>query len=559
MDRKSSFRAALPLVLMTGLLAQTNMALADANGRAGRSGATTSTCASCHSLAASGTTVKFGVATGSFPTSVVANSVNVFTFTVSGGPAVSAGLDIHASGGTLSATGPGTKILVSEVVHSAPTTPFPATGVVYSFTWTAPAVAGTVTLHGAGVSGDGRSGIAGVDTEATDGTAITSVPIMVTAATPPPTPLPTASFTGPTTGIVAMPVTFDSTGSTGTNLTRNWNFGDSPTTTGVDATGITATHSYAAAGTYTVTLTLIDSLGVSVSTTHSIVISAVAAHVAPVANAGGPYMGTAGTAVAFNGSASTVSNGLTAMYSWDFGDGSALGTGATPSHTYAMAGTFLVKLTVKDSGTPPLSSTITANAVITAATTPPPSSMGQTLYDDNCASCHGPKGGPVGAAGSVVGESASDIHEAILKVPTMQSLSTLTAEEIAAIAAYLEEASMGAKLYDDNCASCHGPKGGPAGKDGSVVGESASDISKAILEVPTMQSLSTLTADEIAAIAMYLKEDSSDDSEGISAQTHSGGASTKTSAAAPTAAAGALDWLSLIGVGAWRLSRRRKQ
>ncbi len=51
---------------------------------------------------------------------------------------------------------------------------------------------------------------------------------------------------------------------------------------------------------------------------------------------------------AFNGTGSTDDVGVTS-YAWTFGDGST-GTGPTPSHTYAAAGTYTVGLTVSDAG-----------------------------------------------------------------------------------------------------------------------------------------------------------------------------------------------------------------
>jgi PKD repeat protein len=60
-----------------------------------------------------------------------------------------------------------------------------------------------------------------------------------------------------------------------------------------------------------------------------------------------PASPTAGQAVSFDGTASSDSDGTISSYSWDFGDG-ATGSGATPSHTYATAGTYAVKLTVTD-------------------------------------------------------------------------------------------------------------------------------------------------------------------------------------------------------------------
>ncbi len=51
--------------------------------------------------------------------------------------------------------------------------------------------------------------------------------------------------------------------------------------------------------------------------------------------------------VAFDGSGSTDSDGTVADYAWEYGDG-ATGTGASPNHSYAAAGTYTVKLTVTD-------------------------------------------------------------------------------------------------------------------------------------------------------------------------------------------------------------------
>jgi PKD repeat protein len=51
----------------------------------------------------------------------------------------------------------------------------------------------------------------------------------------------------------------------------------------------------------------------------------------------------------FDGRGSSDPEGPIASYSWDFGDGTPLGSGAQPSHPYAAAGTYQVTLTVTDS------------------------------------------------------------------------------------------------------------------------------------------------------------------------------------------------------------------
>jgi YVTN family beta-propeller protein len=57
----------------------------------------------------------------------------------------------------------------------------------------------------------------------------------------------------------------------------------------------------------------------------------------------------AGSPTSFDASGSSDPDGSVAHYSWEFGDGSTLAdAGATPAHTYAVAGTYTVKLTTTD-------------------------------------------------------------------------------------------------------------------------------------------------------------------------------------------------------------------
>ena len=67
----------------------------------------------------------------------------------------------------------------------------------------------------------------------------------------------------------------------------------------------------------------------------------------PVANAGADRTVGVGSAVLFDGSASFDPDGTIDTYAWRFGDGS-MGTGAMASHTYNVAASFVVRLTVTD-------------------------------------------------------------------------------------------------------------------------------------------------------------------------------------------------------------------
>ncbi|MDB4575704.1 PKD domain-containing protein [bacterium] len=157
--------------------------------------------------------------------------------------------------------------------------------------------------------------------------------------------VPTAVVGGPYSGVTGTAVAFDGSGSSdldGDPLTYSWTFGD-----GSVGNGVTPTHVYATADTYTVTLTVNDTTVDSASSSTTAVITVPSSNQAPTAVVGGPYSGVAGTAVLFDGSGSSDLDGDTLTYSWTFGDGS-VGSGIMPTHVYAAGGTYNVSLTVND-------------------------------------------------------------------------------------------------------------------------------------------------------------------------------------------------------------------
>ena len=170
---------------------------------------------------------------------------------------------------------------------------------------------------------------------------------------------PTAAFTSSTDDLA---VSVDGSGSSdpdGTVESYAWDFGD-----GATDTGATASHTYAAAGTYQVTLTVTDDDGATDAETKDVTVTAPPVNQAPTAAF---TSSTDDLAVSVDGSGSSDPDGTVESYAWDFGDG-ATDTGATASHTYAAAGTYQVTLTVTDDDG--ATDAETKDVTVTAAATP---------------------------------------------------------------------------------------------------------------------------------------------------------------------------------------------
>ena len=148
----------------------------------------------------------------------------------------------------------------------------------------------------------------------------------------------TASFVfSPTAPAVNQDVYFDAAASRPTDGTFTWDYGD-----GATGTGLTPSHRYAQAGTYTVTLTNRSSLGQSATVSRTVTVSATSASVS-ASFVFSPTAPAVNQDIYFDAAASRP---VDATFKWDFGDGTAVGSGVTPTHRYNLAGTYTVTLTV---------------------------------------------------------------------------------------------------------------------------------------------------------------------------------------------------------------------
>jgi PKD repeat protein len=177
--------------------------------------------------------------------------------------------------------------------------------------------------------------------------------------------LPTAGFTiGPsTTGPAPFAVTLSGAPSSdpdGEIKTYSWDFGD-----GAQGTGKSVGHTYTAAGTYTIILTVTDNFDASDQAAKTVYVTA-AEPAGPTASfTASPTSGTAPLNVTFDASGSAYAAGTIAAYEWTFGDGGN-GFGKVVTHTFFSSGsqTFTVTLLVRGSD----GKTATASRTVSVST-----------------------------------------------------------------------------------------------------------------------------------------------------------------------------------------------
>ncbi len=167
-------------------------------------------------------------------------------------------------------------------------------------------------------------------------------PSPATTATPSATAPFAVAIGGPCTGQTNIPITFTATvqnaGTSTSDLTYLWNFGD-----GSFGSGATVQHAYATASTtpYNVSVSVTGNgrsatAATTVTITQSLTISA-----------NGPYKGGVGQPISFSASGTVPAD---TAFSWDFGD-TITATGKQVAHAYNTTGTFNVTLTASSAST----------------------------------------------------------------------------------------------------------------------------------------------------------------------------------------------------------------
>ena len=175
---------------------------------------------------------------------------------------------------------------------------------------------------------------------------------------------PVAAFTGSCAQLTCTVDGATSSDPDGSIASYSWNWADGGTTTGPSSS-----HSYPAAGTYPVTLTVTDDRG-AVTTVSHVLTPTAPANVAPTAAF---TASCAALTCSVDGAASVDPDGTLAGYSWDWGDGTHA-TQAAAQHLYSSAGTYTIRLTVSDN----LGATATTSRTVTVtapAGTPPAASF----------------------------------------------------------------------------------------------------------------------------------------------------------------------------------------
>jgi len=227
-----------------------------------------------------------------------------------------------------------------------PTTPPTACNNACSYSWNfgdSTSGTGITTTHEYRTVGTYQATLTVTDSRGAQATTVRTV--TVSASTP-----PTALFLmSPTPVGINQDVFFNAEQSRATLprriVTYGWNFGD-----GRSASGISVARSFPTVGTYNIVLTVTDDAGATGQATQSLSVTANAGMVATLVHSFSPSPLNTASTVFLDASGSTSANPIV-EYRFNYGDGTSEDAGTSPrqSHRFTAAGTYVVRVTIKDS------------------------------------------------------------------------------------------------------------------------------------------------------------------------------------------------------------------
>src|SRR6266704_7011551 len=242
----------------------------------------------------------------------------------------------------------------------------------YSFSWNfgdgTSLATGSAASHKYAVAGGYAVRVNATDTKGRLASA--SVSITINA------PLLTVAVTTSGSSEVGLAVNLTATASGGTQpyVSFIWNFDDGST-----GSGNSVAHVYAASGTYSVTITVEDSAGITAtSSSHSV---AVAARLQVSSVHAVPNPSEAGYSISLS---ATTSGGVSPVScNWNFGDGSPPSSGCSITRVYANPANYTVTVTATDnlgvSATNSTTITVSPKLTVAATATTPNPVVGQSL------------------------------------------------------------------------------------------------------------------------------------------------------------------------------------
>jgi aqualysin 1 len=177
---------------------------------------------------------------------------------------------------------------------------------------------------------------------------------------------PRADFTASCSGLTCD-FTDTSTDPDGTVTAWSWDFGD-----GQGATERNPSHTYAAGGSYTVTLTVTDDAGETGTATRTLNLSDGSTNSPPTAD----FSASCGENFCQFTDLSTDADGTVVAWNWDYGDGFG-STLRNPFHIYDAPGTYTVTLVVTDNDG--ATGTASGNVTLPPGSSEPPPALSLTV------------------------------------------------------------------------------------------------------------------------------------------------------------------------------------